>query len=282
MAIFDKNKSLWVVDSTLRERSMMKGREYSEAEKLKIARLLALSGVNEIEAGIPAKGPRECRTIRQIKVDNPGTLVTCWVKASMESIELAKRCAVNSIHICFPEDTISPNVSSAKFEESLLNMKDMIKKSFKHFDYVSVGISNPFNGDLTKLNRFISKASHFGALRVRLADSENSVSAENVQKFFEIVRTRTNASLEFHGHNAAGLGHENTLRSIYGGADAISLTVNGLGEKGGVASLEDIGPALLSSFQYTNLNFYKLNEVSKVVSTLENRRRPRTGAVTAA
>jgi len=282
MAIFDKSKSLWVVDSTLRERSMMKGREYSESEKLKIAQLLALSGVNEIEAGIPAKGPRECRVIRQIKIDNPGTLVTCWVKASMESIELAKRCAVNSIHICFPEETISPSISSAQFEESLLKMKNMIRKSFEHFDYVSVGISNPFSGDLIKLNRFISKASHYGALRVRLADSENNVSSEDIQKFFEIVKTRTNASLEFHGHNAGGLGQENTLRSIYGGADAISLTVNGLGENGGVAPLEGIGPALLSTFQYTNLNFYKLNEVSRMVSTLENRRKSRTGAVSAA
>jgi homocitrate synthase NifV len=282
MAIFDKSKSLWVVDSTLRERSMMKGRDYSEAEKLKIAQLLALSGVNEIEAGIPAKGPQECRVIRQIKIDNPGTLVTCWVKASMASIELATRCAVKSIHICFPEEIVSHQVSSLEFEDSLRRMKEMIKKSFEHFDYVSVGISNPFRGDMIKLNRFISKANNSGALRVRLADSQNSITPEDLQKFFETVKLRTNASLEFHGHNAGGFGQDNTIRSIYGGADAISLTVNGLGDNGGVASLENIGPALLSSFQFTHLNFYKLNELSKMVSALENRRKLKPGAVSAA
>jgi homocitrate synthase NifV len=282
MATFDRNKSIWVVDSTLRERSMMRGREYSEAEKLKIAQLLALSGVNEIEAGIPARGPHECRAIRQIKIDNPGTLVTCWVKASMASIELAARCSVKSIHICFPEETISHNISSTQFEKALAEMKSMIDKCFESFDLVSVGISNPFSGDLIKLNRFISKASDYGAHRVRLADSQNAVSAENVKSFFETVKTRTSASLEFHGHNAGGLGIENTLSSIYGGADAVSLTVNGLGENGGVACLEDVGPALLSAFQYTDLNFYKLKEVARMVTTLENRRKVRRKSVNAA
>ncbi len=282
MAINSKDKSLWVVDSTLREKSMMPGREYSEMEKLKIARLLSLAGVNEIEAGIPAKGPRECRAIRQMKIENPNTLITCWVKASMASIELAKRCSVNSIHICFPEETIDGSRSAGEFEKDLDGMKEMIKKSFDHFDYVSVGVSNPFNGDLVRLNRFISKATHFGALRVRLADSQNRISAENLQKFFETVKTRTNASLEFHGHNNGGVGIENTLRSIHGGADAVSLTVNGLGDNGGVACLEETGPALLSKFQYTNLNFYKLKEVARVVTTLENRRKPRKRATAAA
>lgn len=273
MSIYGKEKSLWVVDSTLRERSMMPGREYSEMEKLKVARLLSLAGVNEIEAGIPSKGPRECRAIRQMKIENPGTLITCWVKASMASIELAKRCSVNSIHICFPEETLSS--SPSQFEGSIAQMKEMVKMSFNHFDYVSVGVSNPFNGDLQRLNRFILKASHYGAHRVRLADSMNSVCGEDIQKFFETVKTRTNVSLEFHGHNARGDGLENTMRSIYGGADAVSLTVNGLGENGGVACLEAIGPELLSSFQYTRLNFYKLNEAAKIVSTLESRRKPR-------
>ena len=129
MARIGKGTPIWVVDSTLRERSMMKGKEYSEADKLKIARLLALAGVDEIEAGIPALGARECRAIRQMKIENPDTLITCWVKASMESIELAKRCSVKSIHICFPEDTVSALRSGAQFEQSMEDMK-AIGKSF--------------------------------------------------------------------------------------------------------------------------------------------------------
>ena len=256
----------------------MKGKEYSESDKLKIARLLALAGVDEIEAGMPALGSRECRAIRQMKIENPDTLITCWVKASMESIELAKRCSVKSIHICFPEETVSPHRSSNQFEQSMEEMKTMVRDCFSHFDYVSVGISNPFNADLVRLNRFISRATHYGAHRIRLADNQNSISSEDVQKFFETVKTRTNACLEFHGHNASGLGLENTIRSLQGGADAVSLTVTGLGKDGGVASLEEAGPELLRSFQYTNLNFYKLKELSKMVNTLERRRRPRASS----
>lgn len=275
MALSGRTTPLWIVDSTLRERCMMKGKEYSEADKLKIARLLALAGVDEIEAGMPALGARECRAIRQMKIENPHTLITCWVKASMESIELAKRCSVKSIHICFPEETVSPHPSGTQFEQSMLEMKTMVRTCFAHFDYVSVGVSNPFSADLVRLNRFISRATHYGAHRIRLADSRNRVLPEDVQRFFETVKTRTNASLEFHGHNACGQGLENTIRSIRGGADAVSLTVTGLGEEGGVACLEEAGPQLLRSFQYTNLNFYKLQELSKVVGTLERRRRPR-------
>ena len=255
---------------------MKQGREYSESEKLKVAKLLSLAGVHEIEAGIPSKGSRECRAIRQIKIDNPQTLVTCWAKASMESINLAKRCSVSSIHLCFPEEIIDQDLSSRDFERSLEEAGKMIKESFKSFDYVSVGISNPFKGDLIKLNRFISKAVHHGAMRIRLADSGIQVNPEDVQNFFDKVKTRTNASLEFHGHNGGGNGKESTLRSIIGGAQAVSMTVTGLGENGGVTCLEEMGPALLRQFQYTNLNFYKLNEAAKYVNMLENRRKPRT------
>ena len=132
------------------------------------------------------------------------------------------------------------------------------------------------------VSRFIIKANHYGAHRVRLADSQNAACGEEVQNFFETIKTRTNASLEFHGHNSNGDGFENTMRSIYGGADAVSLTVNGLGDNGGVACLEDLGPALLSSFQYSNLNFYKLKELARVVNTLENRRKPRKRTTAAA
>ncbi len=281
MVPFDASKSLWIIDSTLRERSMMKGREYTEAEKLKVANLLAKAGVHEIEAGIPSKGSKESRVIRQIRIENPHTLVTCWAKASIESIELAKRCSANSIHLCFSEDIIGQGVSSAQFESSLNQMGKMIKECFKSFDYVSVGISNPFNGDLIKLNRFVSKAVHHGALRVRLADSGTRMSPEDVQKFFETVKIRTNAPLEFHGHNKSGKAMESSLRAIRGGAESISLTVGGLGENGGVANLEEMGPALLSQFQYTNLNFYKLNEAAKYVNMLENRRKPRNRSVAA-
>ncbi len=275
MVHFDASKSLWIIDSTLRERSMMKGRDYTDAEKLKVADLLAKAGVHEIEAGIPSKGSKESRVIRQIRIKNPHTLVTCWAKASMESIELARRCSANSIHLCFPEEIVDRNVSSTQFESSLNDMGKMIKECFKSFDYVSVGVSNPFNADLIKLNRFISRAVHHGALRVRLADSETRVSPEDVQKFFETVKMRTNAPLEFHGHNKLGTANESSLRAIRGGAESISVTVAGLGDNGGVSNLEDMGPALLRHFQYTNLNFYKLNEAAKYVNMLENRRKPR-------
>jgi isopropylmalate/homocitrate/citramalate synthase len=194
----------------------------------------------------------------------------------MESIELAKRCSVKSIHICFPEETVSPRRSGAQFEQSMEEMKTMVRTCFAHFDSVSVGISNPFSADLVRLNRFISRATHYGAHRIRLADSQNRVLPEHVQSFFETVKMRTNASLEFHGHNACGQGLENTMRSIRGGAEAVSLTVTGLGEDGGVACLEEAGPEFLRSFQYTNLNFYKLQELSRIVNTLERRRRSRT------
>ena len=275
MVNFDSSQSLWVIDSTLRERSMMKGREYTEPEKLKIASLLALAGVHEIEAGIPSKGARECRAIRQIKIENPHSLVTCWAKANPESIELAKRCSVNSIHLCFPEETVESNLSAAQFEARLDEMCRLIRQSFKSFDYVSVGISNPFRGDMIKLERFISRAVHCGAMRIRLADSGIRINPEDVQNFFDKISTRTIAPLEFHGHNEAGTALENTIRAIRGGAQAVSMTVTGLGENGGVASLEKMGPALLRQFQYTNLNFYKLNEAAKYVGMLENRRKTR-------
>jgi len=275
MGVENNNPSLWIIDSTLRERSSMNGREYSEQDKRKIARLLSLGGVDEIEAGIPALGARECRAIRQIKVENPNTLVTCWVKSSMASLELARRCAVRSIHICFSQDAVGSGVPRDLFERNLDDMDRMIKACYGSFDSVSVGIPNSFDADQTRLLRFITRAEESGIFRIRLADERASAVPGEVRRFFERLKPRTGMSLEFHGHNAAGRGLENTVQAINGGADAVSLTLRGVGSNGGVTSLEETGPVLLRAFQYTSLNFYKLKEAARYVSILENRRKPR-------
>ncbi len=242
----DKNKSVWIIDATLRDGEQAPGIVFSRRDKCAIAEMLTEAGVDELEAGIPSMGKTEQQSIADLKSLNLGIRLTNWCRARLKDIETAARCNTGSIHISFPVSSIQLEAIHKNKSWVLEQLAALIPSAYRYFDYVSVGALDATRADHLFLNKFVGLATASGVDRIRIADTVGITTPSRIQKIFRNLKREwaKGVALEFHGHNDLGMATANALTAVEAGADALSVTVNGLGERAGNVPLEEIVMAL--------------------------------------
>jgi homocitrate synthase NifV len=235
-----------IIDSTLRDGEQAPGVVFSRAGKLEIATSLAAAGVPELEAGTPAIDEEERADLSAIFKLGLPSRITAWCRASERDVQHAESCGVDSVHISFP---VSPILFGAfgKEESWLWNsLPEIVGRAVARFRYVSVGAQDASRADTRLLDRFVLAARDAGACRVRVADTVGVWNPHRAWRCFRRLRAIAGSRLvlEFHGHDDLGMATANTISAVEGGADAVSVTVNGLGERAGNAPLEEVVMAL--------------------------------------
>ena len=234
------------IDSTLRDGEQAPGVVFSRADKLEIAAAIAAAGIPELEAGTPAIDEEERADLHAIADLRLDCRITAWCRATAQDLDHAASCAVDSVHISFPVSRILFGVLG-KDEQWLWNtLPELVAYARARFRYVSVGAQDASRADKTLLDRFVLAARDAGAGRVRVADTVGIWNPRQAWRSFRRLRkiAGSHLALEFHGHNDLGMATANTISAIEGGADAVSVTVNGLGERAGNAALEEVAMAL--------------------------------------
>lgn len=272
----------YFIDTTLRDGEQAPGVAFTLEEKLAIAALLDTIGIPELEIGIPAMGTTAIQEIRTIGGKGFRFKTLAWCRAVEQDIRLSTDAGTDGIHLSFPVSDVLIKAMNKTHGWVLEELHRLVRIASNACAYVTVGAQDASRANSAFLHEFSRQAMESGAVRLRLADTVGVLNPFSTSELVRSIRDLDpDFPLEFHAHNDLGMACANTLAAYLAGADCLSTTVNGLGERAGNAALEEVALALelsagikvpLDKSGFTNLSRYveeasgRLNSASKPIT----------------
>jgi len=255
-----KNNSPYIIDTTLRDGEQAPGVVFNLNEKLSIAKMLDEIGIEELEVGSPFISEIDIQSIKKIVQQGFKFRCSCWSRARISDIDAAEQTGASGINISYPVSDIQIKALGKDRNWVLDSMNDIVNYARTKFQYVSLGAQDASRADINFLEAYIKNAIKFNVFRIRIADTVGCLNPFSTYDLIQKVKTiiaSNNIEIEFHGHNDLGMATANTISAIHAGANCVSVTVNGLGERSGNAALEETIMALKLSMGIDNN--YKTN-----------------------
>ncbi len=144
-------------------------------------------------------------------------------------------------------------------------LKEMLAFALSHHSEVGVGFPHSMQTDLEFLLEISKCAASEGAKRLTIYDTNGSANPFSVHAAVERLRNEVEVPIFFHGHNDLGLATANALAAVHAGAQGLDVTTNGLGDRAGNASLEQVALALHLGGLTTGVKLERLKELSEIV-----------------
>lgn len=264
-------KRIQILDTTLRDGEQTPGVSFTPDEKLKIARALDDLGVDVIEAGsaITSVGEQEC--IKRIA--NEGGLraeIASFARIIQRDIDLAMGCDVDSIFLVAPTSDLHIRYKLRSTREKLLSdTLKAIEYCKDHGLIVDLCAEDGSRTDIEFLTKILEEATEYKADRFTVADTVGIMVPEKIHEIFSILSKRSKIPLGIHCHDDLGLATVNTLSAVQSGASMVNVTINGLGERAGNASLEEVVMALELGYGYKlNIKTERISDISDMVEKL--------------
>lgn len=270
--------NITVYDTTLRDGEQTPGVCLRTPEKLKIAKKLDELGIHQIEAGFPVVSNEEKRSIKAIvKEDlNADILVLCRTKK--EDIDTAIDCDVDGVITFMGTSQIHLEHKMKMSQEEILNIcMKSIEHAKDHGLFVAFSAEDATRTDLNFLKKIYKKAESYGVDRVHIADTVGAISPQGMNYLVSELRSTLNTDIALHCHNDFGMALSNSISGLLAGANGVSTTVNGIGERAGNTSLEELVMALKIIYDVDlGFNIKIFYELSKLVEELTSLRIPET------
>jgi 2-isopropylmalate synthase len=246
-------RKVFIFDTTLRDGEQSPGYSMNIDEKLRMAKQLELLGVDVIEAGFPIASEGDFKAVQAIsrEIKNSTVAALCRAKPididyAWEAIKNAKRPRIHTF-IATSEIHMKHKLG-LKPDEVLESIKNAVHRARGYTDDVEFSAEDASRSKLEFIFEVVRTAIRAGATTVNLPDTVGyAVPFEYGRMFSEVknyVPESNNIRLSAHAHNDLGLAVANSLAAIENGAEQVECTINGIGERAGNASLEEIVMAL--------------------------------------
>lgn len=242
-------------DTTLRDGEQMPGATLEPADKVRIALALEATGVHSLDAGFPASSESDREAIRQMigVVKKPVLTALCrTVNSDVDAA--AEALAGNPVHkrgvslFCGTSPLHRKHKLQKEASEVLSLITDAISYAADQFVIVAFSPEDATRTELSYLCEVYREAIDAGATTIGFPDTVGILTPEKasdmVKHILDHVPNIDKALLAVHYHNDLGLAVANTLASVAAGAHVVQCTVNGIGERAGNASLEEVAVAL--------------------------------------
>jgi homocitrate synthase NifV len=276
MTMESSKEKIKIVDTTLRDGEQTAGVVFSNEEKREIARLLDEAGVYQIEAGIPAMKGDEKKAIEAIVNDNRKASILGWCRAVTEDVQDAIDCGLDAVCVSIPVSDVHIEKKLGKdrawVHEVIARTVNFAKS---HGLYVSCNAEDASRARMEDLIIFTRIAKNAGADRLRFCDTLGILSPSATEEKIKTLLHEVGLPIEVHAHNDFGMATANTIAGFKAGAEFLSVTVNGLGERAGNAALEEVVMALkYVENKPVSVDISKLKALSDFVAKASGREIP--------
>jgi 2-isopropylmalate synthase len=270
-----------IFDTTLRDGEQAAGTSLNLQEKLEIARQLDRLGVDVIEAGFAASSTGDFEAVRLVARELRRPTICALSLASIEGIDRAweavKEAGHPRIHVFLSASDIHLAHQLKKSRDEVLNMsREIVARAKSYVDDVEFSPMDASRADPAYLYQILEAVIKAGATTVNIPDT---VGYATPQEFGSLIRgildnvpNINKAMVSVHCHDDLGLAVANSLEAIRAGARQVECTINGIGERAGNASMEEIVMALKTRRDFfelsTNIDTTQIYRTSRLVSEL--------------
>jgi 2-isopropylmalate synthase len=247
------SKIVKIFDTTLRDGEQSPGASMNVEEKITLAKQLARLGVDIIEAGFAISSPGDFEAIKRIGAEVEGPVICSLARARKEDIDRAwealKDAPKPRIHTFHSTSDIHlKHQYRISREEALKRSVEMVKHARSYVDDVEFSPMDATRTDVSFLHEIVAAVIDAGANTVNIPDTVGYSTAEEfgalIKGIRDKVRNIDKAVISVHCHNDLGLAVANVLSAIRNGAEQVECTVNGIGERAGNCSMEEVVMAL--------------------------------------
>ena len=276
------SERLFIFDTTLRDGEQVPGCQLNTVEKIQVAKQLEQLGVDVIEAGFPVSSPGDFNSVIEISKAVTWPAICALTRAVEKDIDVAadalrytKRKRIHT-GIGTSDQHIKYKFNSTR-EEIIERAVAAVKHAKKYVEDVEFYAEDAGRTDNEYLARVVEAAIKAGATVVNIPDTTGyclpSEYGAKIKYLVEHVDNIDKAVISTHCHNDLGMATANTLSGVVNGARQVEVTINGIGERAGNTSLEEIAMIMKCHRHLgidTNINTSRICPTSRMVSSLMN------------
>ena len=281
-----------IFDTTLRDGEQSPGCSMTRPEKLRIARALAELGVDVIEAGFPAASRGDWEAVREIAREVRGPVIAGLARCNREDIDKAwsaiREAAQPRLHVFLATSAIhrQHKLNMAK-EEIVHTAVQGVRYARSLCDDIEFSPEDASRTELEFLREVVEAAIEAGATTINIPDTVGYTVPGEFHEVFDYLKKNVKGAervtFSVHCHDDLGMAVANSLAAVQAGARQVECTINGIGERAGNCSLEEIVMALRTRDGYfglhTGIDTRRLFPTSRLLSSVTGMPIPRNKAV---
>src|SRR6478735_573223 len=277
-----------IFDTTLRDGEQAPGCSMTLPEKLRVARSLAELGVDVIEAGFPAASRGDWESVNAVAREVQGAIVCGLARCNRDDIELVakavKPAAKKRIHVFLATSAIHRQFTLNMAQEEIIKMAvEGVKIARDLAEDVEFSPEDASRTELDFLTQVVEAVIDAGATTVNIPDTVGYTVPDEFAELFRYLRKNVRGidgiRLSVHCHDDLGMAVANSLTAVVAGARQIECTINGIGERAGNCSLEEVVMALKTREAFfnvtTGIQTSRLYPTSRLVSSITGMPIPR-------
>ncbi len=278
----EERNRIIIFDTTLRDGEQSPGVALSAEEKVEIAEQLARLGVDVIEAGFPISSPGDFEAVRAIAHRVKGPIIAGLSRANPRDVERAgealEPAARRRIHTFIATSEIHMKYKLRMEPDAVVAAAvEAVRRARRYTDDVEFSAEDATRSNLDFLARILSAAVEAGATTINVPDTVGYTTPQEFHRLITFLRQRVvgadRVKFSVHCHNDLGLAVANSLAAIEAGAVQVETTINGIGERAGNTSMEEVVMAMRTRRDYyhgweTGIATEHFYRTSRLVSSL--------------